>query len=114
MPQPTASMTIPGPLAVALQTGRPELARLIVNTKSGPLTAEEATQVSNFAEAMVRSIQEERDITVAMYDQVRVAIGNVRGALRTFDRIEDAFRIMSAGGDPIAVREALRNPNSNI
>lgn len=109
MSSPT-QFIVPGPIAIALSTGRPELARIGIKVVADQLTQEQIDGLSGYAEALVREIQAERQIVGEMYEQLRGVTQQARGAINTFDRLEEAFRRMRNNEGPEAVREALRNP----
>ena len=107
---------VPSPIAVALQTGRPELARIGMQSITAkdwtPERAEEiAKQISDFSEAMVRDLQRERENLAVMLSAVTDAKLNVKGALGTVMRLEEALVEMNKGADPETILAVLRNPN---
>lgn len=101
---------LPTPIAAALMTGRPEMARIGIKALGDTLTQEQIDELSDYAEAVVREIQAERAIVADMYEQIKVAAGNIKGALNTHNRIQEAFRLMRDNAGPEAVRQAISNP----
>jgi len=106
---------VPGPIAIALMTGRPELARvgmmpLIEEAKGTPYEAL-AEALVTFAAGCVRDIQTERDTFAVLAPALEAAEQNLVGSLNAVRRLSDAVRMMMAGQDPEAIREALKSNN---
>lgn len=106
--QPT--FKIPGPIAVALMTGRPEMASIGVMSMAKDLMPEHIEQFALYVENVVREIQAEREIQRIVSDAVHNAVTNLRGALRAMERLDDAMRTMANNGSADEIRCALNNP----
>jgi hypothetical protein len=103
---------IPSPVAIALQTGRPELARIGIQMGAAGLTQAQIDELAEYAEALVHEIQREREVVTLMLNQVQNTLSNIKGSLFAVSRLEDALRLMQQGAAPEIVAQALTNPNT--
>lgn len=94
---------VPGPLGIALMTGRPELARYV-----GP---DDVEAISDYAEQLVVSILQERENYRKLLDAIEMPLQNLRGAVSSVERLREAVRLMDAGASPEAIAAELENPN---
>lgn len=101
-------MLVPGVLAPALLTGRPELVRPAFRSATEKLDVE---QMGEFLEAVVRDILRERANLQQLAEPVRMAAQNVRGSLMALERLEEGLHLMARGASSEDVAAAIRNPN---
>jgi len=104
---------MPGPIAIALMTGRPELARagmesILVEAKGTPHEAL-ATKLVEFAVGCVRDIAAERETMQVLLPGIQDARRNLQGALGSIERLEEAIGLMVRGDDPHYIRETLKS-----
>ncbi|HKA65446.1 MAG TPA: hypothetical protein VKD00_06975 [Methyloceanibacter sp.] len=111
--KPHRPVNMPGPIAIALMTGRPELARAgmehILATAKGTPHEELATMLVEFAVECVRDIAAERDVMQSLLPSIQDARRNLQGAIGSVERLEDAIGLMVRGDDPESIREALKS-----
>ncbi|HEY7235471.1 MAG TPA: hypothetical protein VH539_15055 [Gemmatimonadaceae bacterium] len=110
---PTKDILVPAPLAVAMMTGRPELARITMQHLKATATPEEINavidQMSAYGEALTREVQQERDNVRQMEKAVAETVNNLKGALRFVERVQNALKSMRNGDDAATVAATLRN-----
>jgi hypothetical protein len=113
-PKRATDVEIPAPIAIGLMTGRPELAKFgmtdLGKTGSREDLQAAAASMSEYAEAMIAELQQERKNLTAMTKAVDDAVSNMRGALRFVERVQRALSDMSKGTAPDVIAERLRNP----
>jgi len=113
-PKRPSDVALPAPLAIALTTGRPELARFGMNELGATGSRDDlkaaAASMSDYAEALVNELQQERKNLTAMTKAVDDALANMRGAIRFVERVQKSLGEMSKGSSPDVIAETLRNP----
>lgn len=110
---PRKEYEVPGPIAIALTTGRPEMARLGMESMLAQPTVENLTdvrkQLIEFAAGIVQDITNERQNVRVMIESMHNAISNVAGALNAMNRIDEALRKMNEGTSPEEIAEILKS-----
>lgn len=97
---------IPASLAIAFQTGRPELARISIGSH---LTPEDLAELSRYAEDLVIEVQKERELIQIMSLKVDDMISQAKGMLSTLERFKEAFVLMNSSASIEDVRSVLAN-----
>lgn len=100
---PEQTFQIPSQLAIALNTGRPELARL------QNVSQHDIEQINEYTVALVKEILAERQIVQVIHESMRQAIELTTGALNYFARIQNAIELMGEGREPQLIIDALEN-----
>lgn len=101
---------IPGPLAIAIQAGRPELVRAGLPSYAGTMTPEQVQELGDWAEAIVRDCMEERLAIARMTlasEQVRAG---ALGFVGQVERLHEALQALQRGAPAQEIIDALTNP----
>jgi len=113
--QRPSDVELPTPIAIAMMTGRPELARIGLGELGRSGSRDElqkaAASMSDYAEALVRELQQERKNLQMMTKAVDDALGNMRGAINSVERVKKALASMGKGDSPEQVAADLKNTN---
>jgi hypothetical protein len=104
---------VPGPIAIALMTGRVELVRpgmeSVLASAYGTPYEPVARQLVAFAEGVVRDIQAERDMLLRLSNGVQTAQQAVRGIAGGLERLGDAFDAFRRGSNAQEIDDMLKS-----